>query len=234
VVSLLQPEPVSTPLSSAEKERFRELELIVDSKLTVFIQCGRALLEIREKKLWRGRYDSFAAYARERFGLCHSTANQICRSTQVYETLSATLADSDTPVRETVAEITLRPLVTLPSPELQKETWRLAANLSPDKQPTRTITARVARMVTEAVDGPKPAKGPAKESDVMFVRPIQRLSRIPSFNPQVACLHVKTPEQARAIVGACETVVSRCAQISSHLNRQFPDVHLDCQTSSAY
>jgi hypothetical protein len=50
---------VSQQLNTQEKIRLRQLELAVEKNLTGFIQCGRALLEIRESRLWRGRYTSF-------------------------------------------------------------------------------------------------------------------------------------------------------------------------------
>jgi len=200
--------------------------LSIEKNLTGFIACGRALLEIRESRLYRETHATFADYCRERFAIARSTADQLCRSTVVYETLASTLADSDTPLPETTPEIVLRPLTSLPAPELQRETWRLAASLSPDKKPTRTITARVTRLVREAVNGQKgdPAKNvKGSEKDVMFTRPISRLSRIRSFSPELATLHVKTPGQALAIATAYAIVAERCTQIQAQLATMFPD-----------
>jgi hypothetical protein len=194
--------------------------------LTGFIACGRALLEIRESKLYRETHATFADFCREKFAIARSTADQLCRSTQVYENLSATLSDSDTPVLDTVPEIVLRPLTTLPAPELQRETWRLAASLSPDKKPTRTVTARIVRMVREAVNGTKDStskNGHGSEKDVMFTRPVCRLSRIRSFTPEFATLHVKTAGQALSIATACQIVAERCQACYAMLEKMFPD-----------
>ena len=111
-------------LSTEEKIRLHQLELEIERNLTGFIKCGRALLEVRESRLYRERYASFADYCRERFALARSTCDQLCRSTQVFETLNVCLAGSNTPVPETTPEIVLRPLTTLPSSELQKEDLR--------------------------------------------------------------------------------------------------------------
>jgi hypothetical protein len=115
-------ELVSAPLTTQEKVRLGQLERIVEKNLTGFVQCGRALLEIREDRLWRGQYASFADYCKERFGICRSTGDQLVRATQVFETLAAATGapDSDTPVPETVPEIVLRPIARLPGPELLK------------------------------------------------------------------------------------------------------------------
>ena len=224
IAAPLEAVPAAQPLSIEEKIRLRQLELEIERNLTGFIKCGRALLSIREERLWRGRYENFSGYCRQRFALARSTCDQLCRSTQVYETLNATLAGSDTPVSETVPEIVLRPLTTLPSSELQRETWRLAANLSPDKKPTRTIAARVTRMVKEALTPPEPAKEPKPEKNVMFVRPIQRLARIDSFRPDLACLHVQSFVQGCNIHAACAEVARRCRAVQEHLEQKFPEL----------
>ena len=154
MVSLLaqtvSPEAVSAPLSVTEQQRFRELQVEVDRNLTGFIRCGRALLEIRESRLYRERYATFTEFARERFALGRSQADQICQSTQVYETLK----DSGVQVPENVPEITLRPISRLPAGDLQAQAWRLSASLSPEgKMPSHTVTAKVTRMIREATDG---------------------------------------------------------------------------------
>jgi hypothetical protein len=212
--------PASPPLTTQEKVRLGQLELTIEKNLGGFIACGRCLLEIRESRLWRERYSSFADYCRERFALARSTADQLCRSTQVYQTLNASLTGSSTPVPETTPEIVFRPLTTLPSSELQKETWRLAATLSPDKKPTRTIASRVARLVKDAIE-PAGKKTMAAERDPMFVRPIQRLAKVNSFDPGLAVTHVTSHTQATRIIHDCETVASRCQQIVDQLNRRF-------------
>ena len=211
--------PDCPALSVAEKIRLNQLELEIEKNLTGFIKCGRCLLEIRESRLWRGRYNSFADYCRERFALARSTCDQLCRSTQVFETLNATLAGSDTPVPETTPEIVLRPLTTLPSSELQAETWRLAASLSPNGRPTRTVSARVVRLVREAIE-PEHKEAKTPDRDPMFVRPVQRLSKT-AFNPELATLHVTGAAQATNIIKACEIVEDRCRQIIDHLNQRF-------------
>jgi hypothetical protein len=181
-----------TPLTTAEKIRLGQLERQIEKNLTGFIIAGRCLLEIRESRLFREQFATFGEYARARFGLCRSTADQLCRSTQVFETLALTTGapDSATPIVETIPEIVLRPLTTLPDKALQAQTWRLAASVSPDKKPTRTIAAKVTRMVKDAIKGAKREKTTTKEKDVMFVRPI---GQIVSLRPDVepACAPLK-------------------------------------------
>jgi hypothetical protein len=205
-----------TPLSIGEKIRLGQLERQVETNLTGFLKCGMALKEIHEARLWRAQYSSFAEYAKLRFGLCHSTANQLVRSCAIDR-----CAWNETPISATVPEIVLRPLTTLPNPDLQAQTWRLAASVSPDKKPTRTIAARVTRLVKEAI-GAKPKKnGHLPDAEPMFVRPIQRLARIDTFRADLAVSHVDSPAQATRIIAACRLVADRCHQIQTQLEAKF-------------
>ena len=62
---------------------------------------------------------------------------------------------------------------------------------------------------------------PARE--LMFIRPIQRLSRIDNFDVNVCLLHVKTSEEAKNISHACSVVADRCKAIQAKLGERFPD-----------
>jgi hypothetical protein len=207
-------------LSAEEKRRLGELELIVERNIQGFIQAGRALLEIREKRLWRAQYRDFAEYCQLRYSIARTTADQFCRSTQLFETLAASTGapDSDTPVPENIPEVVLRPLTTLPGPELQGETWRLAAKLSPDGKPTRTVAAKVCRLVRTALD---PNARQPKDRETMFVRPIQRLAKVSTFNPSLATMHVTNAAQATRIIYACQVIRDRCLAITTELEKRF-------------
>jgi hypothetical protein len=211
------------PLTQQEKIRLSQLERQVETNLTGFLKCGMALKEIHESRLWRGQYSSFAEYAKLRFGLCHSTANQLVRSTTVYETLAQSTGapDSDTPITETVPEVVLRPLTTISDPALQAQTWRLAASVSPDKKPTRTIAARVTRLIKDVISGDAKKNGHAKDPEPMFVRPIQRLAKIDAFRADLAVSHVTNPAQATKIIASCRLVADRCRQIEQQLETKF-------------
>ena len=84
--------------------------------------------------------------------------------------------------------------------------------MSPDKKPTRTIASRVVRLVKNAIE-PAGKKTMAADRDPMFVRPIQRLAKVNSFNPELAVTHVTSHAQATSIVHDCQTVADRCRQI---------------------
>ena len=212
------PEAAAPRLTAQERVRLGQLELEIEQNLTGFIRCGRALLEVRESRLYRERYKTFAEYCRERFALARSTADQICRSTQVFESL----VDSGLLIPENVPELTLRPISQLPGGDLQTQAWRLSAKVAPEgKAPTHTVTAKVSRMIREATEGTSKRALPARE--LMFTRPISRLAKIDNFDASVCLLHVKTSEQAKNISQACGVVADRCRAIQAKLSERFPD-----------
>jgi hypothetical protein len=211
------------PLDVEERIRLNQLEITIGKTVHSFLTCARALVEIRERQLWREKYQSFGDYAKLRWGICRSTADQLCRGATVYETLvqSTGAPGSDTPISETTPEVVLRPLCQLPGDELKAQTWRLAASVSPNKKPTRTIAVRVTRMVREAIGGKAKKNGHSPDIEPMFVRPIQRLARIDTFRADLAILHVTSSQQATQIIASCRLVAERCGAIEKLLNEKF-------------
>lgn len=54
-----------------------------------WVEAGRALGEIRRRRLYRAHYSSFGEYARDRFDLARSTANELIAAADVAGDLSA-------------------------------------------------------------------------------------------------------------------------------------------------
>ena len=48
--------------------RLAELETVIESGIRTFVDVGRALLEIRDSRLYRESYPTFDEYCRERWG----------------------------------------------------------------------------------------------------------------------------------------------------------------------
>jgi hypothetical protein len=124
--------------------------------------------------------------------------------------------------------VTLRPLTSLPA-ELQPQTWRLAAKVAPPGHtPSHTVVGKVVRMVRDACEASPILNGKKDhqtqailDRQLMFVRPIQRLSHVTNFDPQIATMHVKDATQAGRIIEACKCVRERCLQIEERLEARF-------------
>src|ERR671933_1531060 len=66
----------STPtsaLSEQEGARLHELEQVIEQGLQTFRQVGEALLEIRDRRLYRAEHSTFEAYLAARWGMARRT-----------------------------------------------------------------------------------------------------------------------------------------------------------------
>lgn len=79
------PTPRKKALSARERERLRELEVVVERGLETVLAVAAALLEIRDGRLYRETHHRFEDYARDRFGLARRTAYGYVEAAQVSE-----------------------------------------------------------------------------------------------------------------------------------------------------
>ena len=121
---------INESLNKEERENLRRCERIVEQGLTTFTEVGNALLEIRDKRLYRETHRSFGAYLRERWQLKRSRAHQLIDAAKVAANLSTTV---DTPPPTNERQV--RALSPLP-PEEQQAAWRDAVEHAPNGTPT--------------------------------------------------------------------------------------------------
>jgi len=67
-----------------------ELETVIERGQQTFIEVGRALLEIRDGRLYRDTYTTFEAYCRERWGWTRQHANRQIAAARVVEEMEPT------------------------------------------------------------------------------------------------------------------------------------------------
>lgn len=114
------------------------LEAVIERGLTTFVEVGNALLEIRERRLYRETHGTFEGYCRERWGWSRVHAHRHIQAAQV----AGVLPIGNAPQSEAVAR-ELAPL--LDQPEAVAEVWHEAqAAFGP------TPTAAEVRDVVEA------------------------------------------------------------------------------------
>ncbi|HOR01505.1 MAG TPA: DNA methyltransferase [Anaerolineae bacterium] len=100
-----------------------ECESVIERGLATFVEVGQALMEIRERRLYREQYETFEDYCRERWGLGQSRVYQMMDATRVVEVLkSSTMVELPLPANERQA----RELVPLLRQDEAKviEVWR--------------------------------------------------------------------------------------------------------------
>lgn len=126
-------------LDKQETALLIELEREIELGMERFIAVGKALMQIREKRLYRVGYATFDEYCQERWGMSKSNANRLVAAAEV--TVNLTPIGVKTPTHESQ----LRPLAPL-EPQAQREVWQRAVETAPEGK----VTAKhVERTVTE-------------------------------------------------------------------------------------
>ncbi len=142
------------PLTGLEIKQKKGLEEIIDQNLQAFFAVGRALMEIRDKKLYREDYRTFEAYCRARFDIGKNRANQYVGGATVLVNLTtmvvkneAESCQADGPIIDLlpINERQVRPLTRL-EPEEQRKVWSAAVFVAQEREKpvTGAIVKRVA------------------------------------------------------------------------------------------
>jgi hypothetical protein len=139
-----EPRPVTKPnekkgvladVTREEKFEFRRLDKIVRKGVEAFMECGKALIEIQEKKLWRaGGWPTWEDYCLQVAGLSKSYAHRIINATRVALALPRELPIGN--FLAPVSESQVRPLLKLAEPEEQGQAWAAAVKKVEGRQPT--------------------------------------------------------------------------------------------------
>jgi hypothetical protein len=75
-------------LNRIERAQLQQLEDVLQTARRWAVEEAKALLEIKEKKLWRGQYKSFEDYGLERWGYEHSQLYRLTQWGEVIRTVS--------------------------------------------------------------------------------------------------------------------------------------------------
>jgi hypothetical protein len=128
---------VVTLLSTSERSRLTELESIIKKGLPIFLETGRALLEIRDRRLYRGDYPTFEKYCSEKLGMSRSRAYQLMQHVEVQKNLSTVVDKDNLPIEERVTRSLSRWL-----PDRQIETYQRALKIASGKKITSQHIAK--------------------------------------------------------------------------------------------
>lgn len=125
-------------VTSEEKAEFKRLDKVVRKGVEAFMECGKALIEIQAKKLWRaGGWATWEEYCIQVAGLSKSYAHRIINATRAV--LDLPIGNSVTPVSESQ----VRPLLKLEKPEDRTKAWDEAVAKAEGRQPTAINVAEV-------------------------------------------------------------------------------------------
>jgi hypothetical protein len=145
------PEPseviLNTELTEEEIKRLYECEIIIKTGMQTFIEVGKALTEIRDKKLFRKDFKTFDEYCKTKWKFDKTYASRLINSQPVIQnllTMGNTLPESERQTRE---------LLKL-SPDEQKEVWQKVIEVS--ELLSKPITAALVKEQVESFKNPEP------------------------------------------------------------------------------
>lgn len=156
-----------------------QLENVIKQNIGAFYEVGRALMEIRDKGLYRDvlGYETFEAYCKARWSFTRQTAYQFIDSARVIENVSDCL-------QRPANEYQTRPLARL-EPDQQRKAWQKAVDTAPDGKVTAAHVSKVVKEITGEQQKNKPEPKPTiPEHAVYFAQiAISQLERISDDDP---------------------------------------------------
>lgn len=174
------------------RQDLEQLEGVIQKNISAFYEVGRALMEIRNKELYKikngGEYQTFEAYCRVVWDFNRAHAYRLMDSAQTIEILSP-IGD----IKPTTESQT-RPLSKL-EPEQQREAWKKAVETAPEGKITAAHVSKVVKEMTAPAIPPEPKQLMPRipEHAIFFARTaISHLERISDDDP--------TREKALALV----------------------------------
>ena len=73
--------------TSLASQNLQELETIIETGLRTFVEVGEALLEIRDRRLYRESHKTFEDYCRERWGMSRIYAHRSIEAAKIAKIL---------------------------------------------------------------------------------------------------------------------------------------------------
>lgn len=165
-------------ITPGEAADLRQLEARIRAGLATFVDVGMALLEIRDRRLYRATYLDFGSYCVHEWKMTRQHATRLANAAEVAGNLAspspcnqlvtptkttkntAKSATGPQPTPQPTSEYQVRPLVGLPA-DRQREVWQ-AATVAADGEPTSTL---VERFRNAGVDGASLLKLAQKERE---------------------------------------------------------------------
>ncbi len=134
-------------LTTREQREFGRAERTIAKGLKSFLEVGMALKEIRDKRLYRQQYDTFAEYVAKRWEMSRPRAYELCAASEVMADLSGIPDIRVLPENEAQAN----PLTRLKITEHRQQAWGMAVAMAAAER--RPVTARDAEEAVRKLSG---------------------------------------------------------------------------------
>lgn len=153
---------MSSELSKPDRDRYASLNRIIKAGKDAFMRVGAALMEVRDKRLYRGEYGTFEAFCQEKHGLTRRRADQLIEAAGV----AAEVAGNEKKITQTSLpnEAQARALKDAPAGE-RRGVFEEAQRTAPKGRVTAKHVERVVAMRRQ----PEPSPAPEETEDQGFV-----------------------------------------------------------------
>lgn len=158
----------SAPLVAAERKDLARCEKTIRDGIRSFVEVGRALAEIRDRRLYRETHESFDLYVRDHWQVQRAYAYRLIASAEVVEQLSP-IGDKLGAVPEN--ETQARALARLDQAE-REEVWRQVVKVAPRDARTgrpiitgQAVEKKVREYVTPPEDFGRKAEGGRRNAE---------------------------------------------------------------------
>jgi len=140
----------SDELTDGELRLRLELERQVES---AFYEAGKALRELRDKRLYRSTHKTFEEYCKDRFGFERRHPYRLIDGADIVDNLIQ-MCPNGTQILPT-SERQVRPLTKLEREE-QRQAWQMAVEQAGGKVPTGNIVKDIVQRIRERTKVPNP------------------------------------------------------------------------------
>ena len=126
-----------------------------------FFEAGKALMELRDRKLYRSSHRTFEDYCRDRFGHSRQKSNYLIAAADIYENLTTIccqnsgiddLTTNSSQILPT-SEGQVRSMTKL-EPQQQSEMWQTAVEVAGGKVPSGRVVKNVVEQIMERTQVP--------------------------------------------------------------------------------
>ncbi len=133
-------------------EEEQSLRLHLEQKVErAFYEAGKALMELRDRKLYQSTHSTFEEYCRDRFGYSRRQPYLLMEAAVVFDNLTEKCDPLDHILP--TSERQVRPLTKL-EPEQQQQVWELSVQEASGKVPTGRIVKDVLQRIMETTQVP--------------------------------------------------------------------------------
>lgn len=151
-----------TALDTLERGELEKQEKVIREGMQTFVEVGKALATIRDKKLYREEYKTFEKYCEQKWGFKRARAYQLIESAGIAAKVSTSGRQ-----KQPTSERQTRPLKELPENE-RSEAWEEAQQEAGGKEPTgkqvEEVVARRRQPEPEPEPEPEAPQSPIDEA----------------------------------------------------------------------